>query len=110
MNNKLLASSLLGALAALALHIGTAHAAPEKLVNGDPARWYQADDSPKARLRNLNQETTAAYGQALQDCKALRGKEARACRQQAGAARKDDAARAQRIYQDYKAAAAKSGR
>ncbi|MBG7622542.1 hypothetical protein I5R65_23960 [Herbaspirillum sp. AP02] len=108
MNNKLLACPLPACLAALTiLCAGAAHAAPQSQSNGDPARWYQTADTPKERLRNLNQETAAAYAEALSDCKAQRGKQARNCRKEAAAARKDDNARARRIYEDYKATDAK---
>lgn len=106
---QLRACALPACLAALTLLPAAAvQAAPQHLANGDPARWYQNDDAPHARLRNLNIETAAAYVQALQECKALRGQQASACRRQAAAARKEDAARARRIYNDYKASAGKA--
>ncbi len=102
MNNKFLASPLPALLAALAiLSAGTAHAAEEDVSKADPQRWYQEDNSPKGRLQNLNKETAAAYAEALQACKSMKGKEAAACRQQAAQARSEDAARAQRIFKDY---------
>lgn len=104
MNKKLLAPTLLSCLAALGLSGAAAvHAAdaPQASPSPDPARWYEADDTPQARLRNLNQETAAAYAQALAACKSLKGKEAANCRHEAGVARKDDAARAKRIHDDY---------
>ncbi|MET3433065.1 hypothetical protein ABIC71_002562 [Herbaspirillum seropedicae] len=104
MNKKLLAPVLMSCLVALGLFGAAAvHAAdaPQAGPSPDPARWYEADDSPKARLRNLNQETAAAYAEALAACKPLKGKEAAACRRQAQQARKDDAARARRIHDDY---------
>lgn len=108
MKNKFLASSLPVCLAALSmLTAASSHAGEDKLANGDPARWYQNADTPKERLRNLNQETAAAYAEALADCKAQRGKQASTCRKEAAAARKVDAARARRIYDDYKATGAK---
>ncbi len=102
MKKKLLAPALMSCLAALGL-LGAAavHAADAHPDSPDPARWYVADDTPDARLRNLNQETAAAYAEALAACKAHKGKEAADCRREARAARKDDAARARRIYDDY---------
>ena len=102
MNNKFLASPLPALLAAFAiLSAGTVHAAEEDVSKADPQRWYQEDNSPKGRLQNLNKETTAAYAEALQACKSMKGKDAAACRQQAAQARSQDAARAQRIFKDY---------
>ncbi|MGO0791970.1 hypothetical protein ACTOWA_19090 [Herbaspirillum seropedicae] len=102
MNKKLLAPVLLSCLATLGLSSTAAvHAADMPQASPDPARWYQADDTPKARLRNLNQETAAAYAEALAACKSLKGKEAAACRREAQQARKDDTARAKRIHDDY---------
>ncbi|EIJ48571.1 hypothetical protein GWL_06050 [Herbaspirillum sp. GW103] len=105
MNNKLLASTLPAFLAALTmLCAGTTHAAEEDVSQSDPPRWYQEDNSPQQRLDNLNKETAAAYAQAKKECLKLKGKEAAACRQQAAEARKQDTARALRIFNDYKAA------
>ena len=55
MNKKLLAPVLLSCLATLGLSSTAAvRAADMPQASPDPARWYQADDTPKARLRNLN--------------------------------------------------------
>ncbi|BEV14243.1 hypothetical protein HBDW_10310 [Herbaspirillum sp. DW155] len=105
MNNKFLTPFLPGILAAVSLlAAATAHAAEEDVNKADPQRWYQEDTSPQARLRNLNQETAAAYAEALKACRSLRGKEAAACRKEAAQARAQDNARAARIYKDYQAA------
>jgi Skp family chaperone for outer membrane proteins len=101
MKNNILAVSLL-ALAALC---GAAHAAEEDVSAADPARWYTPDDTPKARYQNLTKEANAAYGEAVLECKGKRGKELKACRGTAAAAKKDDMERAKRIYNDYKASA-----
>ncbi|MFJ3056717.1 hypothetical protein [Herbaspirillum sp. NPDC087042] len=101
MKKNILALSFLAALAALST--GAAHAAEEDVSKADPARWYQPDDAPKERLRNLGKEADAAYGEALRACKEQRGKQAGMCRKDARATRKDDMARAKRIYDDYKA-------
>ncbi|MBP0599920.1 hypothetical protein J8I26_17555 [Herbaspirillum sp. LeCh32-8] len=104
MKKNILAVSLLLA-AALA---GAAHAAEEDVTRTDPARWYKADDTPKARLQNLTTEANAAYGEAVKECKGKRGKELKACRAEAGSAKKEDMERAKRIYNDYKATAGAS--
>lgn len=105
MNNKFLTPSLLGILAAVSLlWAATAHAAEEDVNKADPQRWYQEDNSPQDRLRNLNKETAAAYGEALKACRSLRGKQATACRKEAAQARAEDTARAGRIFKDYQAA------
>jgi len=106
MNNKFLASPLPALLAALALLAsGAVHAAEEDVSKADPQRWYQEDNSAKGRLENLNKETAAAYAEALQACRSLRGKDAAACRQQAAQAKTQDAARAKRIFDDYQGGA-----
>ena len=102
MNNKFLASPLPALLAALSLLCAAAaHAAEEDVSKADPQRWYQEDNSAKGRLQNLNKETAAAYAEALQGCRSMRGKDAAACRKQATDARSQDAARARRIFKDY---------
>ncbi|MBV8624166.1 MAG: hypothetical protein JO174_11835, partial [Herbaspirillum sp.] len=104
MKKNILALSLLAQVAVLAaLCSGAAHAAEEDVSKADPARWYQPDDAPKERLQNLGKEADAAYGEALRACKEQHGKQAAMCRKDARAARKDDMARAKRIYDDYKA-------
>lgn len=99
MKKNILAVSLLFA-AALAAPLS--HAAEEDVSKQDPARWYQADDAPKERYRNLLKEANAAYGEALQACKEMRGKPAKSCRSAAAAAKKEDLERARRIYKDYR--------
>lgn len=100
MKKNILAVSCL--VAAASLCASFAHAAEEDVSKADPARWYKADDTPKERYRNLTKEANAAYGEALQTCKGMRGKQARSCRDEAGAAKKTDMERARRIYKDYK--------
>ncbi|MBO9538669.1 hypothetical protein [Herbaspirillum sp.] len=100
MKKNILAVPLLAIAAALFAPL--AHAAEEDVSKADPARWHKADDTPKARYRNLLKEANAAHGEALQACKGMRGKEARACRSDAGAAKKEDLERAKRIYKDYR--------
>lgn len=103
MKNKFLAPILCALLATCALLPATlAHAAEDMALQHDPARWYEEDNSPKARLHNLNKETAAAYAEALQACRAMSGEQAATCRKQAVQARQEDAARALRIYHDYK--------
>lgn len=105
MNNKFLTPFLPGILAVVSLlGAATVHAAEEDVSKADPQRWYQEDNSPRDRLRNLNQETAAAYAEALKACRSLRGKEAAACRKEAAQARAEDTARAGRIFKDYQAA------
>lgn len=104
MKKNILALSLLAALASVCS--AAVQAAEEHLANGDPARWYQPDDTPKERLNNLGKEATAAYGEALMACKEHKGKQAASCRKEARAARQEDMARAKRIYNDYKASEA----
>jgi len=72
-------------------------AAEEDISRNDPPRWYQLDDTPKQHYQNLLKEAHAAYGQALQECKALQASAARSCRQLAHRNLQDDRARARRI-------------
>jgi len=99
MNKNILARAT---LLAVALFAGaSAHAAGKAPDQADPARWYQPDDTPKARYGNLRQEAGAAHREALAQCRKVRGKEAAQCRKEARAALKDDMARAKRILRDY---------
>ncbi|NUU02743.1 hypothetical protein [Herbaspirillum robiniae] len=99
MKKNTLAVSFLALAAALGASF--AHAAEEDVSQADPARWYKADDAPKERYQNLVKEANAAYGEALLACKGMRGKEAKGCKGEAGAAKKEDMERAKRIYKDY---------
>lgn len=72
-------------------------AAEEDVSQNDPPRWYQQDDTPTKHYRNLLKEAGAAYAQSLQECKALKGMEAKNCRHEARENHAADKARAQRI-------------
>lgn len=74
-----------------------AFAAEEDVSKEDPARWYQGDDTAKLHYKTLVKEAHAAGGQALQECKPLKGAEAKACRKEARDNMKSDLARARRI-------------
>ena len=72
-------------------------AAEEDVSQNDPPRWYQQDDTPKKHYQNLLKEAHAAYAQSLQECKALKGMDAKTCRHEARQNFASDKARAQRI-------------
>lgn len=74
-----------------------ATAAEEDVSQNDPPRWYQPDDTPQKHYQNLLKEANAAYAQSLQECKALKGIDAKACRHEARQNYAADKARAQRI-------------
>ncbi len=100
-----ISSALLAAL----LLSGTAHAqqsgddnvAPElarhqaaELAKGDPARWFQEDTTPEARMRTSIKEAAAALRENLADCKKLAAGERRACSAQAHQTHREELARA----------------
>ncbi|MFL9923223.1 hypothetical protein PQR62_03025 [Herbaspirillum lusitanum] len=95
--NIFLSASFL--FAATCFSAGLAHAAEEDVTNKDPARWYKADETPKARNQNFIKEANAAYAQALQECKDSKGAEAKACRLEAKDNLNRDKARAKRILE-----------
>lgn len=74
--------SLFIAANAFALH---ANAAEENVQYRDPPRWGIEDRTPQARFQTMKKENTNAYAQALNDCRAMRSREAVDCRREARA-------------------------
>ncbi|AMP01290.1 hypothetical protein ACIPF8_21250 [Collimonas sp. NPDC087041] len=74
--------SLFIAANAFALH---ANAAEENVQFKDPPRWKIEDRTPQARFQTMKKENTNAYAQAMNDCRAMRGREAADCRKEARA-------------------------
>lgn len=62
-----------------------ANAAEENVEHKDPPRWTIEDQTPQARFQTMRKENTNAYAQALNDCRAMRGREAADCRREARA-------------------------
>jgi len=58
------------------------HQAAE-LAKGDPARWFQEDTTPEAKLRTGTKEAAAALRENLADCKKLAARDRRDCTVQA---------------------------
>lgn len=79
-------------------------AAEEDVSQEDPARWYQGDDTAQLHYKTLVKEARAAGAQALQECKSLKGAEAKGCRKEARANQNSDLARAKRILKARSAA------
>lgn len=48
---------------------------------GDPARWYQPDDTPEKKYRTAMKEAAAAKAEAVQECRA--SAQAKACEAEA---------------------------
>lgn len=46
-----------------------AHKQKAEIAKGDPARWYRADRTDAARMRTLQKEIAAAYGEAKTACR-----------------------------------------
>ncbi|AIY43144.1 hypothetical protein LT85_3986 [Collimonas arenae] len=63
-----------------ALHV---NAAEENVQFRDPARWSVPDRTPQARFATMKKENTNAYAQAMNDCRAMRGREANDCKREA---------------------------
>lgn len=59
------------AVYALAMHASWAQSpAPgNSMQAGDPARWYQEDMTPRARLQTSTKEAGAAYREAQKECR-----------------------------------------
>jgi hypothetical protein len=74
-------------LCTLAMHAGWAQGlAPDSNAQaGDPARWYQEDTTPRARLQTLKKEAGAAYQEALTECKKAERTARATCMQEARA-------------------------
>lgn len=89
--------------AGLAAH-APSFAAEEDVSQEDPARWYQGDDTAQLHYKTLVKEAHAAGAQALQECKPLKGAEAKTCRKDARANMNSDLARAKRILKARSAA------
>lgn len=71
----------------------------EELAKGDPARWFQEDLTPEAKLRTGSKEAAAALRENLADCKKLGAPERRDCMQQARQTYREEMARArQKAY------------
>ena len=75
------------------------NSAKEDISVRDPARWYEPADTPDAHYRNLKTEASAAYAEALAECKALKKEAPKSCKKEARARMESDLARAQRIRQ-----------
>lgn len=73
--------------------------AKEDVSERDPARWYEPADSPDAHYRNLRIDATAAYADALAECRALKKAAPKSCKKEAKARMDSDLARATRIRQ-----------
>ncbi|WP_211443341.1 hypothetical protein [Collimonas humicola] len=67
---------------AFALHV---NAAEENVQYRDPPRWSVPDRTPQARFATMKKENTNAYAQAMNDCRAMRGREAADCKREARA-------------------------
>jgi len=98
--SRLLLQTLLitGLAMAASMLPGRVWAAEEDVSQNDPPRWYQLDDTPVLHYRNLLKEASAAYGQALQECKILTDAAMTNCRKDAHQHYQDDKARAKRIF------------
>jgi len=72
--------SLFIAANAFSLH---ANAAEENVQLKDPPRWRIEDRTPQARFQTMKKENTNAYAQALNDCRAMHGRKAADCRNEA---------------------------
>ncbi len=81
----LLHTIISAAACTLAMQAGWAQGlAPESNSRtGDPARWYQEDTTPRARVQTLKKEAGAAYQEALAECKKAERTTRAACLQEA---------------------------
>jgi hypothetical protein len=52
------------------------------LERGEPARWFQPDDTPQKRAQTAKKEAQAALDEALKECRRERGQR-RACEKEA---------------------------
>jgi len=82
MHIKSLSLAFFIAANAFALHV---NAAEENVQFRDPPRWGVPDRTPQARFENMKKENTNAYAQAINDCRAMRGREATDCKREARA-------------------------
>jgi len=85
----------------IALIAGAAAKAPVSAVQAevrpkDEARWTTPDTTPQQRYNTALKEATAAYQQALEDCKALKGRERADCIKEAKAGHDQDLAEAKK--------------
>jgi hypothetical protein len=71
----------------------------EELARGDPARWFQEDLTPEAKLRTGSKEAAAALRENQADCKKLGARDRRDCMQQAQQTYREEMQRArQKAY------------
>jgi hypothetical protein len=89
--------ALMNCSAALAQH-------PVELspIDKDPARWYVEDSTAKAQSKTAQKEATAAYQEALADCRKMRGAEAKACMKEARDNYRNDTAEAKKLLSQTK--------
>jgi hypothetical protein len=71
----------------------------EELAKGDPARWFQEDTTPEAKLRTGSKEAAAALRENQADCRKLTARDRRDCMLQAQQTYREEMQRArQRAY------------
>ena len=53
------------------------------LEKGEPARWFQPDDTPQKRAATATKEAKAALDESLKECRSQPAAERKSCEQQA---------------------------
>lgn len=73
------------AIYALAMHASWAQdlVAGSGAQAGDPARWYQENTTPRARMKSLKKEAAAAYQEARTECRTVARSMRTACLKEA---------------------------
>jgi hypothetical protein len=92
--NPLLPLALVAALAAPAALAQEQHVGRNAEL-GDPARWYQPDDTPEKRYRTAMKEAVAAKAEAVKECRA--SVQAKACEAEARRQYESEAQRAREL-------------
>jgi hypothetical protein len=78
--NPLLPLALVASLAAPAV-LAQEQRVGRNAELGDPARWYEPDDTPEKKYRTAMKEAAAAKAEALKECRA--GAQRKACEAEA---------------------------
>ena len=97
--NKLVATPLAALLLSCLASLALAQTAPPTGTPqaGDPARWYQADNTPQAQLRTLHKEIGAALSEAKKACHQEAAADRSACLKAAQETYRQDMANAQAL-------------
>jgi hypothetical protein len=88
-----------GLVLSLLLIAGSAIATEDKLTRAE-ARQTIEDTTPRAQYNTSQREAQAAYQEALNDCKKMRGAEKTACAKEARTNLQNDLAEAKKLLSD----------